>query len=180
MDNRLTDICWDVAPDTSLEEIGGWCLRHRLVNRLLVVARTDRNDRAELADPRVEQAVTENFGKWELRTCWASTWPGTQLVGDGIAKVWIIAFDSNVCERMISLENRLCGWTHAEKHLPEDICLYRYGDPFPTFVTVTHGPEAWLLDGSPTDAKFAERALIGLPEELIPAHPDFVEERMPR
>ena len=169
--------CWDVTPEATLADITYWCVSNRGVDRLLVVARPDNRWPGQLSEPRVERAVqTVFFGKI-LRTVWASAWPGTMLLRNRFAKVWLVAFDETVRERMVATENTLSGWVHAAHvPLPEDICLYRAGDPLPTFVSVTHEPEAWLFDQDANAARFALRADRPLSSKMIPPPPTFLLE----
>jgi hypothetical protein len=174
-EDLMDETCWDVQPETSIGEITEWCLVHRDVNRVFVVARPDQANPGKLTEPRVEKAVEKIFGKKVLRALWAAAWAGTKLFRKRSAKIWIIEFDGEVRDRMMAAESSLAGWVHAkERPLPEDVCLYRSGDPLPTFVSVTHEPEAWLFDASADGARFVERAERPLPADLIPAPPDFV------
>lgn len=175
MTNSLSSICWDVDPEVTIDAITGWCLAERRVDRMFVVARPDNEKPGCLSEPRVQDAVARLFGRKVLRTLWATAWAGTKLFRRRSAKIWVIEFDETVRQRMMAAENSLRGWVNSsDRQLPEDICLYRSGDRLPTFISVTHEPEAWLLDPNATTAPFAERAMRPLPVELIPPPPDFV------
>jgi hypothetical protein len=175
MNQSIENVCWDVNPAATVDEITRWCLDNRGVDRLFVVARPDNDAPGTLLEPRVEAAVAKMFGTKVIRALWARAWAGTELFRRRAAKVWIIAFDEDVRTRMVAVQNSLSGWRHANNPpLPEDICLYRVGDALPTFVSVTHDSEAWLFDSAARNATFAERAELPLPADLIPARPDFV------
>ena len=115
------------------------------------------------------------FARKILKAVWAKAWAGTELFLNRTAKVWIIAFDEDVLERMVFTQNSLRHWRHlSEPPLPEDICLYRAGDPLPTLISVTHDGEAWLFDRTADGASFAQHAELPLPPDLIPPPPDFL------
>ncbi len=170
-----TNHCWDIDREATISEIGEWCLTHRRVDRVHVVARPDQDLPRKLAEPRVEHAVNQIFAGKILESVWAKAWAGTELFRNRAAKVWVIAFDRDVLERMIAAQNSLRQWRHvAEPPLPEDVCLYRIGDSLPTFVSVTHDSEAWLFDPTAGGAHFARPAELPLPSDLIPPPPNFL------
>jgi hypothetical protein len=143
---------------------------------LLVAVRPyiDRADQTTF-DPRVADSVATIFGKCILRAASAKAWPGTELI-EHVAKVYVIAFNVDIQEQMIRTQKYLSGWKQSsDPPLPEDICLYRDGDPWPMLVTVTHDGDAWLFDDEP-NAAFVRIPTIALPADLIPPPPDFIVE----
>lgn len=166
--------CWDVVWGTSLNDMLTWCLERRRVDRLLVVARLDQ-DAAEpvLSDPEVKQSVRRIFAGKILSESFASKWPGTELYGFS-AKVYVIAFDASVKETMVAAESTLRGWIHdCELPLPEDISVFRDGDPLPTLVSVTLSGNAWIFDDGPVPRALATKAEIPLPSDLLPPPPFY-------
>jgi hypothetical protein len=167
--------CWDVDPKTTLDVITRWCIDERQVDRMFVVARPDNDKPGRLLEARVQTAVERLFAGNIIRTQWTSAWAGTQLLRRREGKVWIISFNEDVRDRLISAENTIRGWRHnAPTPLPEDICLYRTGDDLPTFVSVTHDGEAWVFDPAAENAPFVVPAELALPADLLPPPPDFV------
>lgn len=76
---------------------------------------------------------------------------------------------------MIETENRLSAWTQwHQPPLPEDLCLYRAGDPVPVLVSVTHDGDAWIFHDGVVSDDVAVPAQLVLPPELMPPAPDFL------
>src|SRR6266536_4550937 len=115
--------CWDIDRLTPFAEISSWCLRKRRVDRLLVAIRPtlDLENRREF-DPHIDDAVRTIFGDNIIRAVSARAWPGTQLLGHA-GKVYVVAFEAAVQQRMIATQIYLSGWRQSnEPPLPEDIC----------------------------------------------------------
>lgn len=158
--------CWDVNPNASLDAILTWCLQVRRVNRLLLTSHR--------LVPEVEDLVAQLFKNHLLRSVYATEWPAVQLVGHA-GRVFVVQFDEDVKEIMVATENALSCWVFAHRPpLPEDICVYREGDPYPALVSVTHEEDAWLLHEGEIDDTLASPALVRFPLSEIPPPPDFI------
>lgn len=167
--------CWDVTQSASLDAILTWCLRERHADRLLMATRLDTDASGHpLLVPEVEVVAKKLFGRAIRRTLLATAWPGTQLI-EHPGRVFVIDFDNHVRRTMVETENRLGGWNqwHAPP-LPEDICAYREGDPYPCLVSVTHDDDAWIVHDGKVDNRLAIPSRAPLPMSLIPSPPDFV------
>jgi hypothetical protein len=166
----------DIDRSAAFADISAWCLSKRQTNRLLVAVRPaiDVNDRVSF-DPQIFDSVAAIFGQNIIRVVPARAWPGVRLI-EGTGKVYVISFDSIVQRRMIETQEYLSGWKQANTPpLPEDICLYREGDAWPTLVSVTLDGDAWLLNEEPNPG-FAHVPAIALPIDLIPPSPSFIVE----
>jgi hypothetical protein len=165
---------WDVAPAATLGAVLTWCQERRRVDRLLVATRLDRESKKPmLLYPGVAESVRRIFGKQVLHETMARRWAGTELIGHS-GKVYLIAFNEDVKQRMIEAENRWGAWTgNHTPPLPEDLCLFRDGDAVPLFVSVTHDEEAWIFDDEPVPRNLATPSKIRLPEDLLPPPPFY-------
>lgn len=135
--------------DIALEPVLSWCLE-RGVDRLLAVCRLRRvGNREEAAQPEVVQRVNELFGSRVLTRWRTHRWPGTELI-DSNAWVYVVRFDAALIPAMASLSPRVFDWLHSHRpRLPEDLCLFRAGQPWPTLITITHEREGFWLDAAP-------------------------------
>ena len=61
--------------------------------------------------------------------------------------------------------------------LPEDICLFRDGDPLPSLVSITHEKQAWILHEHPIPLGNVPRVEVSADSLLIPADlSDFISD----
>lgn len=129
-----------------LEEILSWCLETQDTDRLLIAVRLEENKGewepyAEAIETRIEAL----FGSHILDRFYASRWPGTQL-SDRPGLIYVIRFDAAIKDRVLSTEPSFVGWLHdREPPLPEDLCLFKSSNVYPTFMSVTHEERAWLI-----------------------------------
>lgn len=80
-----------------------------------------------------------------VRECFlASGWPGTELFRQA-SLVYMLTFNENVKDLVVQVEPNLNKWNAFDAGLPEDLCLFRLGEPHPIFISVTHEGLAWLL-----------------------------------
>ena len=91
----------------------------------------------------------------------ATAWPGTELIGHK-GFVFVTRFDEALRRKIVTEEDNLWNWSHNRTPpLPEDLCAFREGEGYPSFVSVTHERKAWLLSESKTK-------LAGLKASRIP------------
>lgn len=166
---------WTLAPESLTKPVLEWCLQHHGVDRLMVTARLDRDDpdRSLLA-PCVDHAISALFGADILDRRYTSAWPGTRLTDhDGL--VVTIAFSEQSIGPMAGAGRLLSDWRHQHSPpLPEDLCLYRQGDPLPVLMSVTHESMAWLITDLPVQLPGAEAGGTDLTEFIPPAQAGFV------
>ena len=157
---------WEVASNARIEEILDWCARSKRADRLLLVARLKDVRQKVLSDASVETVVEDLFGERVLKKRLARKWPGSELF-DSRALVYIIDFDATLIRPMAELGPLLSDWRHShEPPMPEDPCLFRHGDDWPVFVSVTHEGDAWALSrGRPPFGK--GKAFEFKPENLM-------------
>lgn len=137
---------WKLPVRTPLARIFEWCYRERGVDRLLLSARLDTDEKTPvLSYPSLDETVTTLFGDRLLERKLVCRWPGTKLIRhQGV--VYLIDFDPSLIKAMAKLGRRLEDWRHSHKPpLPEDPCLFRQGDEWPVLVSVTHEREAWIF-----------------------------------
>jgi hypothetical protein len=140
---------WDLPTATEIDLVFEWCARERHVDRLLLSARLDQDEKKPVLDkPSLDRFVASTFGNRLLERKLVRRWPGTQLIGhDGV--VYVIAFDLSLIAPMRECGPRLSDWRHwrhdGKPPLPEDPCLFRQGDDWPVLVSVTHERDAWVL-----------------------------------
>jgi hypothetical protein len=100
------------------------------------------------------EAIKGRFGDEVVEDMVVSGWPGTELTKDGLARVFILPFDSGILSRMASVEPMVFNWLHS-KGLPEDMCLFEDGTSLPWLITVTHERIAWFLSPARPDFPLA-------------------------
>jgi len=145
---------WEVPSNARMEEVLRWCVRRKRADRLLLVAQLKDVRQRVLSDASVETVVENLFGETVLKRRLARRWPGTEL-SDSKALVYVIAFNETFIQPMVELGPLLSDWKHSHQPpMPEDPCLFRHGDEWPVFVSVTHEGDAWALsDGRPPFGK---------------------------
>lgn len=170
---------WWLDYATRLEPLMNWCLENHAVDRLLVVSRlSQESDEPELLVPPVEEAVLELFADRILDRRCAGGWPGTRLVKHD-ALVTRVEFSIALVEPMVAAAELLRDWRHSHSPpLPEDLCLYRHGEPLPVLVSATHKGSAWLLTDREVRIEGAELGESDLTEYIPPADRDFVGESL--
>jgi hypothetical protein len=166
---------WDLPRRIRLRPVLEWCLEQHRVDRLLVSARIDQPRKRKLLTPEVGGAIDEIFGGHILARRYCSAWPGTELIGHR-GLVVVIAFSAALVDAMSSSGRYLFDWRHHfSPSLPEDLCLYRQGDPLPVLVSVTHENDAWILSGQEVSIKGAKLSEWSVQDLLIPgADHEFV------
>jgi hypothetical protein len=131
-------------------DIIDWCAHDQAADRILMVIRLEKQEgRWHPIKRGVEQSVTKMLGNNLLTEFMASGWPGTELVGHP-ARVVVGRFSEEVKRRLPRIEGDSRKWIHNNvPPLPEDICLFREGAPFPVFVSCTHEGDFWLVTDKP-------------------------------
>lgn len=137
---------WELPVRTPLAKIFEWCWEEKGIDRLLLAARLDSYKKEPvLSKPLINDTVSSLFGESLLERKLVRRWPGTELSYTK-AVVYRIAFTPSFILPMARLGNKLQDWQAShEPPLPEDPCLYREGDEWPVFVSVTHERDAWIL-----------------------------------
>lgn len=169
--------CWKIGRDQDLRCLLDWCIQHHRVNRLLVVNRlnSQKHERVPLC-PEAIQTTERIFDKSIRRKHYALAWPGTELIGHS-ALVFQISFDRNVLDTIVEVAPQLEMWTHHNNPpLPEDLCLYRIGDCWPTLVSVTHEQDGWIISEGRVEIPGVSKD-DPTPDELMipdPSPPEFL------
>lgn len=168
--------CWDIPHTARLLDLLTWCTNERSVNRLLVVHRSFHGaKRRELSRPQVLKRSQELFRGRVLRKSWCNQWPGT-VSPEGQALVLVVKFSPTLIKPMAHAGPTLEDWLEAPPNSrPEDLCLYREGDPLPALVSVTHERDAWLLSRQEPSIEGILPSDLKASELLIPiGKPDFL------
>ncbi len=112
---------------------------------LFVLTVTKRRGRLRSHKPGLQRWVERVFKPYIQESFLASAWPGT-MVCDGYALVYVVEFNEAVKGLVMNGAPNLKDWDERNTPpLPEDICLLKTGDPFPTLMSVIHEGDAWLL-----------------------------------
>lgn len=83
---------------------------------------------------------------FELNVRKSSEWPGTQLIGGGVAELHEFKLVPDVVRTMLDEASGLFDWIQPDR--PEDPCLLR-SDGSPWLTTVAHESDAYMtLDAS--------------------------------
>ena len=137
---------WNVDLRTvSSEELFEWCLREHGVNRMLVAVRLERGrGRWIPSSPEASERFERLFSAHIRERFLASAWPGSYMVRHP-GFVYLLEFSREVQSLVLQVAPNLNKWHIDDGPLPEDVCLFRQGDPHPTFLSVTHDHDAWLL-----------------------------------
>lgn len=134
-----------------MDELFTWCLIHREVDRMLVIlppslSRWKYDPHNRELTRSVYNRTESLFGKYVLDKMPVTAFPGTDLLG-GVASAFIIEFNDTVKDIMLVAEPKLNNWRYNKQpSLPEDICLFKATDSYPTFVSITHEGRAWLIN----------------------------------
>ncbi len=160
--------CWQCdIRSVSLEKAFAWALSTAKTDRLLFTMRlSEGREKKRLAPANVEKNVEKLFGDYLIDSFWASGWPGTELLGHK-GRVWVTKFDETVLTLVLATQPDFSLWrNNASLPLPEDLCLLKQGNRYPTLVSVTHENGAWFFGPS-------KPAFTGLRKEpsLLP---DFI------
>lgn len=137
---------WTLSRETRLDALLEWCIAHHHANRMLVATRLDTaSANMALLWPGVLATMRSLFTGYVLESFLASSWPGTELVDhDGV--VFLVRLDVSLVEPMSRTGPRLFDWVGPhDPSLPEDICVFRRGDPWPILLSVTHESDAWII-----------------------------------
>ncbi len=152
--HRLYDVDAAVA---SLRAILDWCLR-RGADTMLFVVRTPFESNA------VGPARTF-FGARIRAEFLACGWPGTvSLKKDNL--VIEVAFDEELAQLVIEREPRLVEW-REHNLLPEDPCVFRRGDGWPLFYSITPEEIAWIVSDVPVDIPGVAPSVERMTREFI-------------
>ncbi|MGD9163026.1 MAG: hypothetical protein PVG39_31765 [Desulfobacteraceae bacterium] len=135
----------------SFKDILFWCRETQKVDKLLVSVRPLINNKDEF---EFEQSVIKNvyrlFGSNILDRIEAVGWPGN-LLTRGFAYIFIIEYNTDVENIILDKETLLFHWLHDHRQkLPEDLCLFKNGNTYPSLISITHENDAWLLSGDNT------------------------------
>jgi hypothetical protein len=169
---------WNLPSDVSLADAVAAVRVFCEPNRLLLATRRDRD--SSIWEPLFPSAfeVAERLAASRLiRRAEARGWPGTELVGH-TGLVWLVRFDSSLLRAMEELGPRLADWVGDNSpSLPEDICLFREGDPLPSLVSITHEKQAWIIHEHPIPLGSVHSVEVSADSLLIPAAlSDFISE----
>ena len=119
----------------SFSEILEWCLR-RGADTMLLIVRIPSENKA-LAPAR------ELFGSRVRDEFLAYGWPGTiSLKKDNL--VLELDFDPELVRTIMETRAQLARWRECNA-LPEDPCVFRAGDEWPMFYSITPEPTAWIV-----------------------------------
>lgn len=140
---------WANLGEVHLLEILTWCIEKEGVDTLLL---SSRQSFGKLGKGKYEKGVdpaTRNLLGENLIACFeARGWPGTKLINHK-GRVYVSVFDSKLAKKMAKVEGNLFKWSNvSRKMLPEDVCLFRRGAKAPTFISVTHERDAWVISGT--------------------------------
>ena len=157
---------WAFYSSLELDRLFSWSRTEHGVDRLLCVARMDREGHRRVVPPEIEACVASLFEDKIVASFLAGAWPGSRLAGHR-ARVTVARFDSGVARRVLDTGPLLWDWTHANPaSLPEDLCLFRQGAELPAFFSVTHEGVSWAVSSS--SPPFGEPRPVELSrEELI-------------
>lgn len=174
--------CWKLPMDVELEPLLVWSVERGNVNRLLVAARLEEGKRGEQKgpNPKVLRAVDSLFEGRVRKRLLATQWPGNKMIGHE-GGVFVIDFDATLIRPMVQAASRLADWTRwNDPPLPEDLCLYRQGDEWPAFFSVTHESDAWAIGDAGPPVERAVQEPLDPDSLLIPTgQEDFVEGARP-
>ena len=124
-----------------LSSILNWCINQR-ADRMLMVLRMERSHgRWKIANPSAELWLKNYLGKFIIEKFLAQGWPITLMSYDP-ACVFVLRFSDEVKDIILRKEPRLRNWVES---LPEDFCLFRSGEVFPLFISITHENDAWFI-----------------------------------
>jgi hypothetical protein len=165
---------WELSWPLSLGEVMDWCILTHGVDRLLAV--TEYRDRMSQA-----AMIEALFGDRVIAVIRATAWPGT-IRARTPGRVHVVDFDRDLAVRMSSIEDDASRWIHIRQPpLPEDLCLYKDGNAWPTLFTVTHEADAYLISKNGGEfrgsapPRFWESEEVG---EHIPDRPYFCRGRI--
>jgi len=138
--------CWNV--DLRIVSSVGlleWCLREHGVDRMLVAVRLEKSRARWMPmNPEASDRLERLFSPHIRERFLASGWPGNEMFRHP-GFVYLLEFGTAVKDLVLRVEPNLHKWHIDDGPLPEDICLFRLGDPHPIFVSVIHEGDAWLL-----------------------------------
>lgn len=137
---------WELPPPVELAMILRWSIKQASANRLQTAIRLDqRTAKPDASAAQAIAALHDLAGDRILVETDTSAWPGTELIGH-VGRVFVLELDLALAEALAETEPILGNWTHFEgKPLPEDLCAFQEGAPFPAFYSVTHESDTWVL-----------------------------------
>ena len=145
-DSRPKMNCWyfDIRR-VSLDAVLSWALAVPKTDKLLFTMRLSQGKRKKNFTPSgVEKRVRQSFGLF-VESFWATGWPGTELVGHK-GRVWVTDFNETVKALVLRTQPDFSKWLNdAPYALPEDLCLFKQGNQYPTLISCTHEKDAWLF-----------------------------------
>ena len=139
---------WEVdSRNVSLEALLSWVSEERMADHLLLSMRLERAGNGwRYVNQEAGDRLKRLFGPFLVKSFHASAWPGTEVIGVP-GEVSIIKFDAKVKDVILQTQPDLNKWLHiSQPALPEDLCLFRSNDAWPSLVSVTHEKQAWLID----------------------------------
>ena len=139
--------CWTVDLRlVSSAELFEWCLREHGVDHMLVALRLEEYEgRWRALVPGSSDRFETHFSAHIQERFLASGWPGTESFRQP-GLMYLLEFNRAILNLMLEIESDLSKWSIDDRSpLPEDICLFRDGDPHPVFLSVIHEGDAWLL-----------------------------------
>ena len=138
---------WEMSKSKcSLTEILTWCITERQTNRLLFTMPMSQDSRRRGEPNKALLDRTLNlFGPFVIKRFRAGAWPGTRLI-DRKAMVFILQFDEALKNKILETQSSIWDWLYtSDPPLPEDLCLFLEGDTAPSFVSITHEKEGYLI-----------------------------------
>jgi hypothetical protein len=137
---------WENLGDVRLLEILPWCFENCGVDTVLVSSRQSFSRSGKgTYDRGVDPATRKIVGDKLISSFEARGWPGTKLINHK-GRVYVSGFDPQLAAKMANVEDHLFNWLNAgSKPLPEDVCVFKRGAKLPTFISVTHEREAWVI-----------------------------------
>lgn len=172
---------WEFSGDVDLDAVFEWAAQKASVSHMLLVCRNLKDTDRDKGGDSIHQLTRDLLRDHLITTIKAGAWPGTELFGHQ-AVVFVARFDEQCAARMVATERQLFGWRHAHTPaLPEDICLFRWGDQLPHFFSVTHENRAWCVGSAkPPFAPQAAYSKCERNELLIPEAEHFCDPRTRR
>jgi hypothetical protein len=147
MESRLvtTVSVWENGGNVELSSVLDWCLRQS-ADILMAVERPAEDRFGKYSfNATVGQKAKRLFAENLIQRLDARGWPGTELIRH-TARIHVVRFDENLRNRMVETENELFRWTHhSPNRLPEDLCVFKKGQGYPLFASVTHDRDAYIL-----------------------------------
>jgi len=133
----------------------------------------------EFLSPEAVTSARRIFHKRILCERLVHRWPGN-ISTHHKALVQVIRFDQELADLMSGIGKSLFDWLGSKQPpLPEDLCLFRVNDRWPTLVSVTHERDAWILSRNQPSIERVQESSFSIDELLIPhGDPDFLGDQV--